>query len=321
MSCCVLMKVRSLGSISRQSLCKHLCTRAAKHEDNNSKGSNAPKTNADIRAARNHMFSEEKKRQLSLIRRVEKIKVEYYGIPESCTLWMNKDLSSPYNCAMHMKSNIKALAALAVVNGEVWDMHRPLESECSLQFLKFRDNDPELLNKAFWRTGSFLIGYIFDRAFKDSHRVNVIRFPSNPVVEDGYFCCDLDLGSMNSWQPLPDEMRALSMLGTSLAKEDSVFERLEVDEKLALEMFKDNEYKCDQIPAIAKSSATGSKVTLYRFRDYVDLTSGPLVASSLFISQYNIVKMFPMKCSVNGDIVRVQGIALPPELQHTGRVC
>jgi threonyl-tRNA synthetase len=88
-----------------------------------------------------------------------------------------------------------------------------------------------------------------------------------------------------------DEMRALSMVGTSLAKEESVFERLEVDEKLALDMFKGNEYKCNQIPAIAKSSMTGSKVTLYRFRDYVNMTSGPLVASSLFISQYNIVKV------------------------------
>lgn len=60
------------------------------------------------------MFSEEKKRQLSLIRRVEKIKVEYYGIPESCTLWMNKDLSSPYNCAMR-KSPFSVLVVHEVV--------------------------------------------------------------------------------------------------------------------------------------------------------------------------------------------------------------
>lgn len=110
---------------------------------------------------------EEKKRQLSLIRRVEKIKVEYTGIPEDCTLQMNKDLSTPYNCAMHMKSNIKTLAALALVNGEVWDMHRPLESDCSLEFLKFRDSEPAQLNRACWRTGSFILGYIFDRALKD----------------------------------------------------------------------------------------------------------------------------------------------------------
>lgn len=46
-----------------------------------------------------------------------------------------------------MKSNIKTLAALALVNGEVWDMHRPLESDCSLEFLKFRDSEPAQLNR------------------------------------------------------------------------------------------------------------------------------------------------------------------------------
>ncbi|XP_061165514.1 large ribosomal subunit protein mL39-like [Saccostrea echinata] len=314
-TCCVLMKVRSFRSIPRQSLCRHLSTRVLTHEDNSNTSGNASKTNSDIRAMRSQMFSEEKKRQLSLIRRVEKINVEYTGIPENCTLYMNKELSSPNNCAMHMKSNIKTLAALALVNGEVWDMNRPLEADCALQFLKFRDSDPRLLNKAFWRTGSFLIGYVFDRAFKDEHRVNVIRFPSNPVVEDGYFCCDLDLGSMSSWQPLPDELKAVSMIGSCLAKEESNFERLEVDEKLALEMFKDNEYKCRQIPEIAKSSSSGSRVTLYRLKDYVDVTTGPLIASTFFISMYNIVKVFHMKCPVNGDITRVQGIAMPPELQ------
>ena len=46
-----------------------------------------------------------------------------------------------------MKSNIRTLAALALVNNEVWDMHRPLNADCSLEFLKFMDSDPAELNK------------------------------------------------------------------------------------------------------------------------------------------------------------------------------
>lgn len=264
---------------------------------------------------RNQMFIEEKKRQLSLIRRVEKIKVEYTGIPEDCTLQMNKDLSTPYNCAMHMKSNIKTLAALALVNGEVWDMHRPLESDCSLEFLRFRDSEPAQLNRACWRTGSFILGYIFDRALKDENRVDILRFPNNPVVEDGYFCCDIDLGSLNSWQPLQEELTALSIVGTKLIKESATFERLDVDQELALEMFKDNKYKCQQIPDVAKSSVTGSHVTLYKVNDYVDVTTGPLLESTYHLFQFTVTKMFPMTCPVNGKFVRVQGIAMPRALQ------
>ncbi|XP_022326603.1 large ribosomal subunit protein mL39-like [Crassostrea virginica] len=312
MTCCVLRKWKEVGNLSRLSLCRQLCTQVAKHEEINSLDS--PRTNSDIRAMRNRMFLEEKKRQLSLIRRVEKIRVEYNGIPEDCTLQMNKELSTPYNCAMHMKSNIRTLAALALVNDEVWDMHRPLNADCSLEFLKFMDSDPAELNKACWRTGSFIIGYIFDRALKDENHVDVIRFPSNPVVEDGYFCCDIDLGSLNSWQPVKEELTALSIVGTKLIKESATFERLDVDQELALEMFKDNKHKCQQIPDIAKSSVTGSQVTLYKLLDYVDIASGPLLESTYHLFQFNITKLFPMTSSEYGPFVRVHGITMPRAL-------
>lgn len=58
-----------------------------------------------------------------------------------------KKINSLYSLYVDMKSNIKTLAALALVNGEVWDMHRPLESDCSLEFLRFRDSEPAQLNR------------------------------------------------------------------------------------------------------------------------------------------------------------------------------
>ena len=37
-------------------------------------------------------------------------------------------------------------SALALVNGEPWDMHRPLPSDCTLQLLHFQEEDPTLVN-------------------------------------------------------------------------------------------------------------------------------------------------------------------------------
>lgn len=48
---------------------------------------------------RNHLFSLEKKRQLENVGRIEKIEVNYKGVPKDCTLIMNKDISTPYDCA------------------------------------------------------------------------------------------------------------------------------------------------------------------------------------------------------------------------------
>lgn len=61
-----------------------------------------------IRQKRNDLFTKEKERQLKWIARIEKIEVDVLGgtaddknDDESlCKLAMNKDLSTPYNCAL-----------------------------------------------------------------------------------------------------------------------------------------------------------------------------------------------------------------------------
>lgn len=42
----------------------------------------------------------------------------------------------------HCKKSI-----LALVDGQVWDMYRPLTKSCEIQFLTFKDDDPEEVNK------------------------------------------------------------------------------------------------------------------------------------------------------------------------------
>ena len=57
-------------------------------------------TNAEVCRKRCQMFGEEKARQRALVTRIEKIKVEHKGLPDECSLLMNKNLSTPFNCAM-----------------------------------------------------------------------------------------------------------------------------------------------------------------------------------------------------------------------------
>jgi len=56
--------------------------------------------NEAVRVKRNELFGQEKARQMALVTRIEKIEVQHVGPPENCTLLMNKDLSTPFNCAM-----------------------------------------------------------------------------------------------------------------------------------------------------------------------------------------------------------------------------
>lgn len=69
-------------------------------------------------------------------------------------------------------------SVLAEVNGQLWDMHRPLEEDCELRLLHFRENDPYHVNKAFWRSCSFMLGAIIEESFKDNIQVNLHSFPA-----------------------------------------------------------------------------------------------------------------------------------------------
>ena len=57
-------------------------------------------TNNAVTKKRNEIFGQEKARQKALNSRIEKIQVNYKGVPEECTMLMNKGLSTPFNCAM-----------------------------------------------------------------------------------------------------------------------------------------------------------------------------------------------------------------------------
>nr|CAD7413186.1 unnamed protein product [Timema poppensis] len=168
---------------------------------------------------------------------------------------MNKDISTPFNCAQHMSEMLMRRSALALVDKTLWDMHRPLESGCQLELLHFKDPDPYHVNKAFWRTCSFLLGAVAEKIFKDNVSVKLHSFPS-PNVKSGSFVYDVDIG-LDNWQPSEAELRIISGEMVKLCRQELKLERLSVDSELALEMFEDNRHKSQQIPHIASQISHG----------------------------------------------------------------
>lgn len=269
-------------------------------------------TNEDVTRKRSEVFGQEKARQKALINRIEKIEVQYKGTPEECSLLMNKGLSTPFNCAMHVQELLMTRSVVALVNGQPWDMHRPLNEDCELGFLHFKDEDPSLSNEAFWRTGSFLLGYVLERAFKDNHYVELCSFPV-PDVRSGSFLYDADL-KLPQWTPSKAELNCLSRLASKLQYDDVPFERLEVDASVAAKMFEDNRFKSSQIPRIAAQSSTGSTVVVYRLKDHVDITRGPLISTPQLIGRFTVSAIHSIESPGFGSLRRVQGIALPKQL-------
>lgn len=262
-------------------------------------------TKAESRQRKNELFDEEKKRQKSSVGRIEKIDVKYQSAVEEITLVMNKKLSTPADCAKHISEGIIKVSALALVDGSVWDMHRPLVSDCKLELLNLQSPKKNAVNYAFWRTCSFLLGAVVNTSFKDDVKVHLHSFPV-PNIKAGSFVYDVYL-ELPDWKPTTEEMQALSAQFVKLSNEELPIERLETTEEVAQKIFEDNPIKLQQIPNIAKVNQ--EKVVLYRVGQHIDISKGPMVGNTNLIGRCTVIAVH--KVSQNDSIYRFQGIALP----------
>jgi large subunit ribosomal protein L39 len=269
--------------------------------------------NESLRKKRAQMFNKEKARQQSTIPRLEKIEVEYLGQPENVRLILNKNLSTPLDVAKHLSAVLLDRSALARVNGDLWDMRRPLESDCTVELLHFHMEDPFHVNKAFWRTCSFLLGSVLETVFKGENYIELHSFPA-PNVSSGSFVHDVDLKIPN-WRPRKEELQVLSAELHRMAERCLPIKRLEVEADLAKEMFEDNKFKFKQIPSIAASSKSGNSVTLYKVGNHVDMSKGPMVGDSSFIGRRcTIAAAHEITHPEDGSLYRFQGVALPKNM-------
>ncbi|XP_067849465.1 39S ribosomal protein L39, mitochondrial [Heptranchias perlo] len=280
-------------------------------------------TSADLHPAsterlqkRSYLFDKEKERQRDLVPRIEKIEVKVVGKSNPGTVFiMNKGLSTPYNCAMHISEWCLKRSILALVDGEIWDMYKPLNKSCDIQFLTFKDENPEEVNKAYWRSCAMMMGYVLESAFKDEYNIQLLRAPEVPVIS-GAFCYDVVLdGRLDDWTPSVENLHSLTKEAHRLIHKDLPFESLEVAPKVAMEMFQENKHKLAAIEEQA-SLHPNKLVKLYRCGDFVDVNDGPHISRTSICSQYEITAAHNLNTTTQSGLVRrFQGISLPLHLK------
>ncbi|XP_027011800.1 39S ribosomal protein L39, mitochondrial [Tachysurus fulvidraco] len=269
---------------------------------------------SQLRSWRSSLFSKEQALQRSMYPRVEKIEVtmDAPGL-QGTLLVMNKGMSTPYSCARHLTEWHVSSAALALVDGEPWHMHRPLTHSCSLTLLTFKDANPQLVNQAYWRSCAALLGQVLDDAFKEEYSVELLKIPEVPVTA-GAFCCDVVLDpQLDSWTPSEENLRSLTREAQQLMLKDLPWEPLEVTPPVALEIFSHSRCKQEEVEEMAANCRSG-KVSLYRCGEHVTLSEGPLVARTGLCSQYEVTALHTLGGGRWGLQRRAQGLSLPLNL-------
>ena len=241
---------------------------------------------------------------------------------------MNKHISTPFDCAKR-KSNRHSLplsqtcvadlgeriadqSAVALLNNDtLWHMHKPLPDSCKLQFLHYKIPQPTAVNKIFWRSCSFILGAVANAAFKDTVKVQLHSFPS-PNVRSGSFVYDVQL-DLADWKPTEKELKVLSIEMIKFCQQSHAIEHMNVSTELALDLFRNNTHKYQQIPDIAAHN--NGKITLFRAGHHIDISRGPMVTNTNHLGRVTIANVIKLNTDVpGGPIYRFQGVALPKSI-------
>ncbi len=209
---------------------------------------------------------------------------------------------TPYGIAESISPRFAADVLAAKVNGEEWDISRPVTSDASIELFKW--DDPEGKH-AFWHSSAHLLAEALQELYPG------VKFGIGPAIENGFYY-DIDPGEHKITAEDFSKIEA-KMLELARRKEDIV--RKDISKADALSMFGDRGevYKCELI-----SELEDGHITTYTQGAFTDLCRGPHLPSTAPIKALKVMSL--AGAYWRGDekrqqLVRVYGITFPKKKQ------
>ena len=194
-----------------------------------------------------------------------------------------------------------ARVSLAIeVDGEVWDLSRPINSDASIKILTWNDTGGKA---TFWHSSAHLMAEALQELYPD------VKFGIGPAIENGFYY-DVDLGGKAFGD---DDLLAVENKMKELAKKDSAFSRRDVSKSEALDYFtkKNDPYKIELIEGLEDG-----KITFYQQGNFVDLCKGPHIPNTGFIKAVKLLSVagaYWRGNEKNKMLTRLYGITFPKQ--------
>ena len=192
-----------------------------------------------------------------------------------------------------------AQEALAIgVNGEIWDLTRPIENDATVKIFTWDDEEGK---HAFWHSSAHLMAEALEELYPG------IKFGIGPAIENGFYY-DVDAGNTiikeTDLPQIEEKMKELA------ARKEPII-RKNISKADALKIFeeKGDEYKIELIQDL-----TDGTITLYSQGNFTDLCRGPHLPD---IGKIKAIKLLSVAGAYwRGDekrkqLTRIYGITFP----------
>eukprot|EP00945_MAST-04E_sp_MAST-4E-sp1_P008133 g8133.t1 len=177
-------------------------------------------------------------------------------------------------CKVEMDDDMDEMLGDQEVKGELYDLTRPLEGDCTLRLLTF---DDELGKMVFWHSSAHVLGQGIERTFGGHLTIG-------PPIKGGFYYDTYvgdDVCTEDKWYP------ALDKAIKKIVSEKQQFQRLVVTKEEAMEMFGHNAFKRE---IIRTKVPEGTRTTVYRNGTFVDLCLGPHIPNTSMIKAMKVHK-------------------------------
>jgi len=168
-----------------------------------------------------------------------------------------------------------AQEVLAVsVNGETWDLTRPIEEDAAVNLLKWEDEEGK---HAYWHSSAHLMA----EALQDLYPG--IKFGIGPAIENGFYY-DVDPGEGVAIKESDFPAIEKKMMELIAAREEIQRESISKSEALSMFGARDERYKVELINELADGT-----ITTYTQGSFTDLCRGPHLPNTSYIKAVKVL--------------------------------
>ncbi|MCM3663747.1 threonine--tRNA ligase [Mesobacillus subterraneus] len=177
--------------------------------------------------------------------------------------------------ASSISPGLKKKAIAGMVNGQPYDLKRPIEEDASIEIVT--PDHPEAL-EILRHSSAHLMAQAIKRLYKN------VNLGVGPVIEGGFYY-DIDMEHSLT----PEDLPAIEKEMGKIINENIEIIRKEVSREEAVSFFKElgDPYKLELIEAIPADE----KVTLYEQGDFVDLCRGVHVPSTGKLKEFKLLSI------------------------------
>lgn len=186
------------------------------------------------------------------------------------------------------------------VNGEIWDLSRPIDKDASIRIFTWNDKGGKY---AFWHSSAHLLAEALEALYPN------VKFGIGPPIDSGFYY-DVDLGGISFGE---DDLKKIETKMIELARKSSVFTRKDVSKADAINFFtkKGDPYKIELLQDLQDGS-----ITFYEQGNFTDLCRGPHIPNTGFIKAVkltNVAGAYWRGDEKNKMLTRIYGITFPKQ--------